>query len=1854
MDSSITADQNFYAQSSLHQPFQDDNNDSTDISGASSDLHGGADHNKELANNSLQSTGVAGYTNVAAADLVDSPDDFYKGFQGGLDTMGDNVHVGITTSKPASGQRISSTPLLGQNSNGTTAKYPVIAGSHITPKQSYRSVSAPMNDGRPKPAPALKGVPRSQQPSVRDLLKRFDPNGEQPSSLPRRTPPRPQAKSPEVSNRYKPTTASLQKQQPGLRPGQATRDQYAGATKSPPSRTTQRSRFAVEDQRSNNTLSSAARSPKAKNQFGEFINDSRSVTNLAISIIPPKPAEAARKPLFGEIVPTESGSQIAYGISDPRSRARRTSDSSLMSQSWSHRRSSSDADISPSSPTAWYLGVTPKLDDLGIGATPKQARVHNRSQSDISGFAASSVLVGFNEIAFMKSDEKTDEKSAPKAPSKSRLPISSKRTSHSSASSTPSTRSSSPFATKMIASNKKDQKADTRPWSPPGQGSRLSARGQGRSPAKISTNNASLKAYISSPPPMKSPPLRSSRPRQPVSAATTASSRSKVSDANLRSHSSFSNRAESRIQEKARINRLASAGPVDYAAKRARIQQAFSKTIQETEQKENDQAPLQDSEADPQGLETAGQRTEHIREPKLVVDTNFSTPITSLNDHAYTQPIKSDSPTLGMPGSFDESPSSAVSNATAVTLFDNELQTEPAQHHSTSSVPRQDPTPQPLSSQRDSNGSPEDYFDAIDGSIQIVLEDASNRESRFPDFADSQRQVLLNDEHQLQPLTFVDHALPPREQEIESTSFVRASSPYSAFQPEPIISDVHPEDATILPEVDHPMSFSEVTSTPDNDGAVQSETSEFAPPTSWPSRHSSPSRSSLGLSKLDALICGSPTRSPNLPPDIEGSPVTEIDYGSSGSVDEDEHVDLHDNHKSASRPSNWSDITVDASNRSSWYVNTNSSSGIFQEPSIPPPPPPKEPILPAKPELPPKPANYEELFSPRPDGDESNDNSSEFYSSMTDLTTANYTVKPPRSKSTIPPIPTAFPWLAGTPSPPPAPRQSETAHPPSRRRTPPPSNVWNRHPPPSLHRYSFKDPESRRVSGDEMYSYRPSTSTARSSAQISIEGDAAETSLSSTDHLSIDAPQNSDDAVTPGAAAAALRHRKMLIQELIDTEAVYLKDMNVVVEIYQGTAEACPKLGAGDIKAIFRNSDEVIAFSERFLADIKASSTSIYIPRSTKSKQADAAKSAESIDGGDKERPLSLADDESDWAKDQKTTIGENFGRHIEEMEKVYANFLKNSEQGTSRLQLLQTDPTVNVWLEECNAVAKDLTGAWDLDALLVKPVQRITRYQLLMTGIVKSTPELHPDYPSLSKSLEDIKRLLDNIDGQKKRIHKVNEIVTGRKRKESDIRSGLKNPFTRRERAETAVLHDRANEDQEYLKYCDKFHSEWIHLQFIIRDIDLYLENVTRWVDDFLRYLSAIELVVRASPSNCPELESKWARFNLSMRDVGKVALEEHKAAIRKHVLEPFSSLTKAYIPPQAALKKRNKRRPDFQRFESLKSQNKKIDEKLAEQVEQYTALNDTLKLELPKLSTLNENLKDVCLARLITTQVAWYSIWNDKLKTVLEQNELPKDVNDILDKFARDFKHQDAKAQSLGILNGTTVASARGRLSQSTARDDEVSLKSKSRASTVTNRTRGLSTQSESTTPDQTQRGPDQPRASLVSNSASLAVVALGGRPDTRLSVESSDRPRPSGESAHSSHRSLFESAYTPTRWAEGLPAPEPSFSDAFNSALPWSSTDGSQNDSSRRSSSWAPSDNRDFSRASYNILYVVASLHEFNIEATKMEAGYPYLTYEDGEIFDVIAEKGELWLAKNQDDPTETIGWIWNQHFARMVEY
>lgn len=84
-------------------------------------------------------------------------------------------------------------------------------------------------------------------------------------------------------------------------------------------------------------------------------------------------------------------------------------------------------------------------------------------------------------------------------------------------------------------------------------------------------------------------------------------------------------------------------------------------------------------------------------------------------------------------------------------------------------------------------------------------------------------------------------------------------------------------------------------------------------------------------------------------------------------------------------------------------------------------------------------------------------------------------------------------------------------------------------------------------------------------------------------------------------------------------------------------------------------------------------------------------------------------------------------------------------------------------------------------------------------------------------------------------------------------------------------------------------------------------------------------------------------------------------------------------------------------------------------------------------------------------------------------------------------------------------------------------------------------------------------------------------------------------------------------------------------------------------RRDSAPAPPGR--WQRPRYCVLFVAASLFDFHIDPPRHEAGFPYHTYNPGEVFDVVASKGDLWMARNQDDPRGIIGWIWSKHFKNV---
>ncbi|KAI1459101.1 hypothetical protein F4805DRAFT_101471 [Annulohypoxylon moriforme] len=1891
----------------------------------------------------------ANATSVEPVAVVD-PDDFYRNYRSIHSPLSDQTHEELMASTlpvPRQDQNLS----LRSNGNGPPPKHPAVSA---TRRPATRSVSAPLDDKQSGSVPKSRAAATSPyggrsgpQASVKDLKKRFDQNAAQSSNSTARkttTTPRIPIRETSSSPRYRTVSGSSptngQPSYATLR-SSVTRDLESGTGSSSVTRVTQRNKSVAEDQLSNNSQSFASRIAKPRVSVGSHIQASKSTSNLspAHSPISTPPVPQPRNLLFGEIAPGELDTGAAgYGIES--NRTRRTSESNLQNPNRLRQRSFSHTDVEPPSPSDWYRNVD-ESSAIQDGPGPQNlnsAKAHNRSQSDIAGTKPGPAQSHAPKVPRPKLH--IDRGSSSTA---SRLPVSVRKLNSPSGSSSPtSTRSNSPSTRRRPPIQGKTSKSiPPSRAKTPNSGSSTASRRPNQLSSDTSNNGTRLNAYISTPPPKLSPPLRSSRPRQPVSSATTASSRMKAVDRD-RSASRAGGRSGSNLTEQAARRRKISVGPIDFESRREQIKRSYTKSIRESEARAiakklaDERKRKAEAEAEAakarlaaekqrlieQRLEEERQEEQRQEEERLErqrleernreelergrvespVGTEISTteqvPLkittnlvqTGMNITTPSGSDQKDSPTLGIPGSFptvgvaddqDEAPPSAISNTTE---FDAEPQTDPPLQE----IPvRLDVTKVGDKKYADSTHSKIEY--------RSPFEDECVNDNSFSISVSLDPSAEANLER-TEPIPVVNesdtnHAIPGSYQDDNEEE----------YSPKPPPSQSYPTKVTIIGRdsdfspstrvADEP-TYSDFPDDREFGNNSQLKPSGLARKLSYGSGfdpNEEQAGPSVGLSEIEEFFVGPIIKDSTVAISEDPNPrFPDNKVASSGQHEMEDSRFSTDSRRTVgtapsltvprtsesmnrvSQTTVWTDYSINTQdaysdyelknrnlqNRDSTYRDSHSisesssmsqpyqydqdcretpcssemSSSKLQDQELAPLPSHQLPEL-----------NTGEGFIVDYDGQEDSPIPSR----------PNHAPPPPPDTSSLRNIPSSAP-------------QSEYFD-----DTRPNSYMQPGQDDQSL----FSVDPSRRDSEDYGQSESGSRTAYQGSLEISERLPPHSIILDSQQTLAESIDQGEDTTGLPPKERKRLFTRLETIKELIDTEAFFVRDMNIVEEIYKGTAEACPQLDDKTIKLIFRNTDKIIKFHSGFLTELKEGVSSVYTPKIHRNQ---VPKEASTLPDG---TPLSTttstpATGHLSDGRDRQTSLGPIFIRNMEQMKAIHETFLKNSDHAAKRLIQIQEDPTVKVWLNECNEVARDLTKAWNLDSLLIKPMQRITKYPNLLIQLLHETPADHPDRPFLESAKVGLENAIEEINKTKKNFELVGQIV-GRKRKESDVRAGFARAFGKR--VDKLQATHKPEEDPEYLKLHERFGDDYLRLQVVLRDVEFYTRQVTDYVHEFLQYLSSMELVMRLQPSPHPEIESKWVRFNVSMRDIEKVALEQHLSQVRKQVIEPFELVIKSYGNPSLAMKKRGKRRLDYEKSVQLKKSGKKIDKQLSEFIEQYEALNEALKKELPKLSALTEKVGKICLANFVNIQTQWFSIWKEKVKVVLGDSEVPE-IADIISTFQHDYKFQDEQINNIGIVN----PASKGRPSQSTSTDGSfLGLRSRAEFSP---RGRGLSLSSDAApslpTPDFMKRHSGQftisPTAasipspqqyyyrdyyggvnaqgrpgsgSLHTPESSSVFRPMGPapvRPGTGQSYDSTGVPRQSTESrAHS--RRYSNSMY---------PSPHQStdnqrFSGIFQSALPPS-------DSQER----LPRPSQASSRASsrerqpingYNVLWLAASLFEFNIETTKHEAGYPYLTYQAGEIFDVIAEKGELWLAKNQDDPRNLVGWLWSKHFAKLAD-
>ncbi|PGH27914.1 hypothetical protein AJ80_00464 [Polytolypa hystricis UAMH7299] len=1695
-----------------------------------------------------------------------------------------------------------------------------------------------------------------------------------------------------------------------------------------------------------------------------------------------------RRPLFGElVVSTSVGGYQPHGIASPRHR--RGSEGSMHTPNPMFRDISFDIEsgLSPSSPTAWYLGYTPSLDAVNIGA---RTLSHRRSRSDLAGHPFRKLPVEpFNSNMSISTHPSSGAATSSSKPSyQSRIPVSTRRLSHTSdsGSSAPSTRANSslgrhalhvPLPSKGASAIPKLSPKPS-PTSSKKNVTGLTITSPGRRDLRHSSNlppekSPSLKAYISAPPPKKSPPLRSSRPRQPVSSASTNASRARVVDrvSDLQTQSSSVRESRPSRQKSKRLPEL---GNVDFAARRRQIQQAFNKTVEEnakrkeeravqrrqrsaekdgTKEKETpieDDSPMADDAHIAEPAEPA-ERTTPAKEESAILpeapetpqeqdDEKFVTPdegrspemrnqasVESVDDtvEQSQEPIvqpsveisepRTESPTIPRPETPELPPASAVTVATDITTFDPEPQTDSPQlsrpHRTVLSqiMQMRESSPSVTDSSDDEH---DEFFSDDKESIQIMLgqtryyDDSMENSSENPELCDRTDDFRSDADGKRWSMSSWNSSIQDR-QSLDGPleRIVESSPPVESGARRLSISTI---DSSRTPQPWVRPLFSEQTSAPSKESTTEQSAAQQPGPRfntnimeqyphlakqgGWDSKRVTQlylqELAKGGFNKTHLL--GPASRSPKLEetsrPESRTSTIDQRDgltedavmVPESNLVPKSEYVhhraslNLRDDwmHTSPS-VSDWMQLAAadDSGNE------RRAQNATYQEPS------------------------REGAVTPR--------NISTKDENIEGLGLSIHVQSPQDDDS--PTIPPPLPNYA--PPPPPLPaagEQLDIALPPVQfspsiySDNPPSSTILSGPFEPAQNGPSVRDIDEASLRRTRL---TPSPQT-HSSSVTSQE-------RSSISQSSIEAPIQKS---SPTPEQRRLKKRRHVIKELVDTEYTFGRDMTVVVDIYKGTSSSCLDLSPEDVKTLFGNADQVVKFSMDFQDTLKHAAKSVYVlPRSQRWQSRRGNRSSQASSAMSDSQTSLAAPEVSEEEKDCKTSIGEAFMANISQMEKVYSEYLKNHDAANKTLEALMQKKNVSIWLKECRDWASDLTTAWNLDSLLVKPVQRIVKYPLLLTELLSATPPDHPDHAALANALRETTSISVRINDMKKRADVVGQVVSSRKRKESDVRTGLSKAFGRRtEKLKQHVGLSEMFTDTEYDGLSQQFSDNFFQLQLIMRDVELYSTEVQNSMKKFNDFIVAIEAYVTVALSNYPELESKWCRFRLAVKDVLTVALVDHLESVRKSVILPMVTLLKLHDGPQRVMQKRNKRLMDFVRFKAIKDRGEKPDKKTTEQGEQFTALNITLKEELPKLFTLTGKLMEACLNNFVQLQLTWQTTIQKRLGYTIER--LPEDLNQIITDWSGDFSFSEAQVLSLGICNGSMLADAANIPGIGSPAANGGDTSSSRRPSTVNSTTaRTVSFEAISSPKVSQDFGPMSP-ANLVTspqgepftqhtngshvfsgnrmraNSGFSRVSAQselpnGGIQSSMASVMSSST-RPSTSTAATTVRSSDSPSLpqlalgTPTfqeflsdpvmalsshsRDGPPDPADHPAsptaarYSGFFSSAMPMSessdpvSTEDQQQQPQPQQQPQQPQQHHHQPphKKDPSVLFLAASMFEFNIDRSRREAGYPYLTYVAGEIFDVIAEKGDLWLARNQDDATNQVGWIWTKHFAKLA--
>ncbi|XP_029637819.1 dynamin-binding protein isoform X2 [Octopus sinensis] len=361
--------------------------------------------------------------------------------------------------------------------------------------------------------------------------------------------------------------------------------------------------------------------------------------------------------------------------------------------------------------------------------------------------------------------------------------------------------------------------------------------------------------------------------------------------------------------------------------------------------------------------------------------------------------------------------------------------------------------------------------------------------------------------------------------------------------------------------------------------------------------------------------------------------------------------------------------------------------------------------------------------------------------------------------------------------------------------------------------------------------------------------------------------------------------------------------------------------------------------------------------------------------------------------------IGPCFVNLADEMKQAYGPYCKNHDDVITLLEKYEDNPQIKEYFEQRLQCMRQLTNVFDLGSILIKPIQRILKYPLLLSELLKTTDDDHPDKKEIQVAIDSMTDVAKSINEYKRRkdlvfkYKKDSDETFSEKIAKLSLHSIKKKSTRMKGRLSSNLGISLQTKDEEFEKIEYQFRSIEKVIKVFLRDIEAYLKQLDEYVICWENLCSGLDNIYNESQ---PEELKYYA-------EATKVVCSQYYLEFRNQVdmlvLQPLNQLLSLFLGPNKVIEKRFDKLLDYDSL-ARKSKLDKTNEIQAAQCD-YRALNAQLLDELPRLYELSQELFQECICSYNITQANFYDKIVKKMYTLLTLPFLMSMPENILESF-------------------------------------------------------------------------------------------------------------------------------------------------------------------------------------------------------------------------------------------------------------